>query len=89
MTEQIVKELRLLKLIGSMERPTIHDLVRETGTPKTTVTRHLKDLRDIFMVDIRFIKYSPSEGGDRNSGYYVIQDWGVFDQYEFMLRFFL
>ena len=88
MSEQIVKELRLLKTIASMDRPTIHDLVRETGTPKTTVTRHLKDLRDIFKLDIRFVKYSPNESDDRNSGYYVIQDWGVIDQHEFMLRFY-
>lgn len=83
------KELMLLKAINEIDEPSIHDLIESTAMPKTTLTRYLKLLRDVYLIDIRYVKNPAGEhsGSNKKSGYYVIFDWGIIDRREFSLRY--
>lgn len=77
------KELDLVMALNCLHKPSMAMLIDSTGMSQATVQRKLRDLREIYKMTITFYREGRERGG---KGYYIIEDWGVFDEKEFIKK---
>jgi hypothetical protein len=68
--------LAVLKALAQLDQPSIHDLIEITGYSRSTVQRQLKELRELFEMEISFCRTGWKRGA---VGYYQVESWGLFN----------
>ena len=85
LSQDMSRKFELVNTLSKLDKPSLHDLHRETGIPESTIKRQLAMLRNEFDMNILFIR--ESKGGRGATGYYMITCWGILDREKFILRY--
>jgi len=73
----------ILKLLITLEKPTLNALANSTGLSKSTINRCFANLRTKFNMKIEYVRINH----DTIRGVYVIQDWGIIDKINFIKQY--
>lgn len=71
-----VGRLAVLQALAKLKTPSMQDLISTTGFSRSTVQRQLKELREIFSMEIEYRRSGKQRGA---VGYYVVVSWGLFN----------
>lgn len=77
-SKSLARKLSLIRALCTLERPAFTDLTDATGLPKSSLQRHLDELRKDYRMTITYRRSK-----DHPKGYYLIEDWGLFDKQVF------
>lgn len=67
--------LAVLRVLTKLHQPSMQDLIDATGLSRATVQRQLKELRDLYKMDIRYYRKGWARGA---VGFYQVDGWGLF-----------
>lgn len=75
-TDAETSQILILRGLASLSRPSLDDLADFASISRATTQRKLKELREVYRMNISFMRIGQQRGG---KGYYHIEDWGLFD----------
>lgn len=79
------RKFALVVALSKADRPSLHDLHKETSIPESTIKRQLSALRNEFGLDISFVREATGERGA--AGYYMLTGWGILSKSAFLDRY--
>lgn len=75
------RKFDILRAFSTQPSITVKELMDITGLPRTTLGRQLKSLRNMFDMDIQYVR--DHKGSRGAAGYYHIRSWGIISPEKF------
>lgn len=75
-TDTETSQILILRGLATLRKPSLDELAEFASISRPTAQRKLKELREVYRMNISFMRIGRQRGG---KGYYHIEDWGLFD----------
>lgn len=83
-SKDMTRKLNIIEALHSSQKPSLKHIATVTDMPRATVQRQVFDLRNSFLMDIRYVR---AKGSNWKSGHYEIFNWGLFNKDSVLSQF--
>lgn len=76
-SDSAVSHIAVLQILANTDKPSLCHLMELTGLSRATVQRKIRELREIYRMDIQYQRSGEKPGA---VGFYLVNDWGIFNK---------